>query len=286
MILPPHNRGDLRDLQWKRIEPILPPQKPVVGRPNNDHRITINGILWILRTGAPWRDLPERYGPWGTVSGRFYRWRKQGQWQRIFQTLQRQADTHGKINWEIHFVDGSVVRAHQHAAGAKRGTLDPNSELSAIEQVQQREALGWSKGGFSTKIHLRCDGNGLPMTFLLTVGERHEAVVFEQLMEQGAVQREGVGRPRLRPRRVSGDKGYSSRKIRLYLRRRGIRYTIPRKSNEHRGGKFDKSLYRLRNQVERCFNRLKQFRRIATRYEKMAENYLAMLTLASIIMWL
>ena len=71
-----------------------------------------------------------------------------------------------------------------------------------------------------------------------------------------------------------------------YLRRRGIRYTIPRKSNEHRGGKFDKSLYRLRNRVERCINRLKQFRRIATRYEKKAENYLAMLTLASIMMWL
>ena len=124
------------------------------------------------------------------------------------------------------------------------------------------------------------------MTFLVTVGERHEAVVFEQLMEQGAVKREGSGRPRIRPHRVSGDKGYSSRKIRLYLRRRGIRYTIARKTNEHRGGKFDKSLYRLRNLVERCINRLKQFRRIATRYEKMAENYLAMLTIASMIIWL
>ncbi|NET38843.1 MAG: IS5 family transposase [Cyanothece sp. SIO1E1] len=125
-----------------------------------------------------------------------------------------------------------------------------------------------------------------PDLILLTVGERHETVVFEQLMEQGAVKREGAGRPRLRPRRVSGDKGYSSIKIRRYLRRRGIRYTIPRKSTEHRGGKFDKSLYRTRNLVERCFNRLKQFRRVATRYEKRAENYLGVLTLASIIMWL
>ena len=164
--------------------------------------------------------------------------------------------------------------------------MDFDSGLSAIKQVQTREALGRSKGGFSTKIHLRCDGNGLPITFLLTVGERHEAVVFEQLMEQGAVKREGPGRPRLRPRRVSGDKGYSSGKIRLYLRRRGIRITIPRKDNERRRSKFDKSLYRQRNRVERCFNRLKQFRRIATRYEKKGENYLGMLTLASIIMWL
>lgn len=118
------------------------------------------------------------------------------------------------------------------------------------------------------------------------MGERHEAVVFEQLMEQGTVKRKSSGRPRLRPCRVSGDKGYSSSKIRVYLRRRGIRITIPRKDNERRRGKFDKSLYRQRNRVERCFNRLKQFRRIATRYEKKAENYLAMLTLASIIMWL
>ena len=158
--------------------------------------------------------------------------------------------------------------------------------MSAIEQVQAREALGRSKGGFSTKIHLRCDGNGLPIVLLLTGGERHETVVFEQLMEQGTVKRIGAGRPRLRPHRVVGDKGYSSGTIRRYLRRRGIRLTIPRKSNEKHRGKFDKSIYQTRNVVERCFNRLKQFRRIATRYEKKAENYQAMLTLASILLWL
>lgn len=152
--------------------------------------------------------------------------------------------------------------------------------------MQQREALGWSKGGFSTKIHLRIEGNGLPLTFLLTVGERHEAVVFEELMEQGAVPRLGGGRPRQRPKRVVGDKGYSSGKIRRYLRRRGIRYSIPRKDNEKHRGKFDKAAYRQRNLIERCFNRLKQFRRVATRYEKQAANYLAMLTVASIVLWL
>ena len=97
------------------------------------------------------------------------------------------------------------------------------------------------------------------MTFLLSVGERHEASLFEPLMEQGAVKRTGPGRPRIRPKRVGGDKGYSSGKIRRYLRRRGIRYTIPRKVNEHRGGKFDKALYLIRNRVERCLNRLKQW---------------------------
>lgn len=273
MRLPAYRRGDLKDSQWQRLRPLLPPQKPNTGRPSNDHRQVLNGMLWILRTGAPWRDLPTAYGSWPTVSGRFYRWRKSGLWSEILQRLQQQADQEGRINWDIHFVDGSVIRAHQHAAGAKHSD-------------GATEALGYSKGGFSTKIHLRCDGNGLPMTMLLTVGERHEAVMFETLMEQGAVKHSKGGRPRIRPKRVAGDKGYSSRKIRVYLRRRGIRYTIPRKSNEHRGGKFDKEQYRQRNRVERLFGRLKQYRRIATRYEKKAANYLAMVTLASIILWL
>ena len=167
MILPAYRRGDLKDHQYSSLQPLLPPSKPYTGRPYSDHRRFINGILWILRTGAPWRDLRWALRTEGLLSdGRFYRWRKKGIWQNILQRLQQQAETAGKINWDIHFVDGSVIRAHQQAAGAIRGELDPNSELSAIEQVQERESLGWSKGGFSTKIHLRCDGNGRPMTFI------------------------------------------------------------------------------------------------------------------------
>jgi len=126
------------------------------------------------------------------------------------------------------------------------------------------------------------------MTYVLTPGERHDTIAFKELMEGGSVRRPGRGRPKRKPRRVVGDKSYASRAIRLYLRRKGIRYTIPHKSNEVHGrkAKFDKELYRLRNVVERLFNRLKQFRRIATRYEKRGENYRAMLTIASILLWL
>ena len=115
-------RGELTNEQWERLKPWLPPQKPYTGRPAHDHRRIINGILWILRTGAPWRDLPERYGPWQTVACRFYRWRKAGVWDALFATIQAQADILGQIDWDIHFVDGTIVRAHQHAAGAKGGT--------------------------------------------------------------------------------------------------------------------------------------------------------------------
>jgi transposase len=115
------NRGDLTNEQWERLQPLLPPQKPSIGRPAHDHRIILNGILWILRTGAPWRDLPERYGPWRTVASRFYRWQRAGVWQKLFDTLKQQADADGRLDWLLHFVDSTIIRAHQHAAGAKKG---------------------------------------------------------------------------------------------------------------------------------------------------------------------
>ncbi len=105
-------------------------------------------------------------------------------------------------------------------------------------------------------------------------------------MEQGAVKRPGRGRPRLRPKRIVGDKGYSSGKIRAYLRRRGIRITIPRRTNERRTGPFNRALYRARNRVERLINRLKQWRRLATRYEKRAAYHQAMWVIAATLLWL
>jgi transposase len=135
-------------------------------------------------------------------------------------------------------------------------------------------------------VHILAEGTGKPITFVLTPGERHETTAFEQLLEQGAVKRRGRGRPRLRPKRIVGDKGYSSRKIRAYLRRRGIRITIPRKTNERRTGPFNRAIYRERNRVERLINRLKQFRRLATRYEKRAAYHQAMWVIAATLLWL
>ena len=120
------NRGDLTDAQWDRLQPMLPPQRygkgTKGGRPSINHRQIINGILWILRTGAPWEDLPDRYGKRSTVSTRYYRWIEQGVWERIYDALKAEADAAGELDWEVHQVDATVIRAHQHAAGAKRGT--------------------------------------------------------------------------------------------------------------------------------------------------------------------
>lgn len=266
-------RHTLTDTQWERLVPLLPAERPKKrGHPYHSHRMILNGILWILATGAPWRDLPERYGPWSTVANRFYAWRKIGLWDRLFAALQREADAEGTLDWSTHFVDSTVIRAHQHAAGARRSDTD--------------EALGRSQGGFSTKLHLRAEGQGKPMVLLVTAGQRHEQTMFEPLMEAGRVKRRGRGRPRHRPKRLVGDKGYSSRRNRRYLYRKGIGTVIPRKRNERRHGRFDRVTYRERNRVERLINRLKQFRRIATRYEKVALNYLAMVTIAALLLWL
>jgi transposase len=106
------------------------------------------------------------------------------------------------------------------------------------------------------------------------------------LLEQGAVQRSGRGRPRLRPGRVVGDKGYTGRRHRAYLRRRGIRYTIPRRRTEHHSGPFDRAIYRLRARVECLLNRCKQFRSLATRYDQRAASYRALWTIAMILLWI
>ena len=131
---PKQHRHELTDEQWERLQPLLPPQKPPNrGRPGKDQRTIINGIVWIDKTGAPWRDLPERYGPWQSVASRFYRWRQQGVWDRVLAQLQQESDAEGEVVWTLHFVDSSIVRAHQHAAGAKRGTqLSPQTQQNRL----------------------------------------------------------------------------------------------------------------------------------------------------------
>ncbi len=138
------NRHELTDAQWERLQACLPPQKPATGRPNHDHRRIINGILVRLKTGIPWRDLPERYGPWETVYSRYRRWQQAGVWERILGEVQAQADAEGRLDWDLHFVDGTVVRAHQHAAGAKGGAQKPKPSAGVAAASRRRSTSGAS----------------------------------------------------------------------------------------------------------------------------------------------
>jgi transposase len=113
----PQRRHELTEAEWDGLAPLLPPQKPRPGRPAKDHRTVLNGILWILRTGAPWRDLPARYGSWQTVSSRFRRWREAGVWDRLLTARQTEAAHDGTLDDSLAIIAGTTVRAHAQAVG-------------------------------------------------------------------------------------------------------------------------------------------------------------------------
>ena len=156
--------------------------------------------------------------------------------------------------------------------------------------------MGRGRGGFSTKVHLACDGRGRPLSVLVTAGQRNEAPLLGELLDAIRVARPAgtAGRPRKRPERLLADRGYAHDSCRALLRRRGIPHVIPERRDQkerrlRRRGRppsFDAEAYRGRNVVERCVNRLKQWRGVATRYEKRAANYRAMVLIASLMIWL
>ncbi|WP_079052529.1 IS5 family transposase [Streptomyces regalis] len=276
----------LTDAQWARIEPLLPDRTPKRGGQWRDHREVIDAIVWKFQTGSQWVHLPERYGSWKGAYNRLRNWSIDGTWQRVFTALLAQADAEEGPDWIV-AVDSTIVRAHQHAAGARnKGPLTGEPD---------NHALGRSRGGLTTKVHLAADSQCRPMAFVLTPGQFGDAPAFESVMAALRVPRP-TGRPRTRPVMVLVDKAYSSRAIRGRLRRRGIRAVIPvpagqrahRQRRGSRGGRppaFDREADKQRNTVERCIGRLKQWRGIATRYEKTATIYLAGLHVAGIFLW-
>jgi len=149
----------------------------------------------------------------------------------------------------------------------------------------QGQALGRSRGGYGTKIHLVCDGKGNPIVADVSAGQEHESQYFESILDKIEI-RGKHGRPRKRPETIAGDKAYSSQQIRESSRKRGITEVIPTKSNQKRDSNFDKRAYKERNIVERCIGWLKECRRIATRYEKLALHFLGMLELAMVLRYL
>ncbi|MFJ1998483.1 IS5 family transposase [Streptomyces asiaticus] len=304
--------GDLTNAEWDRLESFLPRGGTRGGR-WSDHRRVINGVLYRVRTGVQWRDLPERFGPWETVYKRHRRWSADGTWKMLLSKVQAAEDAADRIDWDVS-VDSTAVRAHQHAAGARkappaavpqrgadRGTnqVDPVLRRLAVRlaEVVSSECLGRSRGGLTTKIHLVADGRCRPLALILTPGHYGDGPQFERVLTQVSVPRTGAGRPRTRPDHVLADKAYTSRRNRRYLRRRGISHTIPERRDQRRhrynrgsrGGRptrCDSERYKKRNTVERAINRLKGFRGVATRYEKRAYIYLGTVTLAALTIWL
>lgn len=261
-------RHGVTDVEWNAIRKYLPRERNGKrGRPWADHRLVISGIFWILATGAPWRDLPDEFGNWSTVYKRFRQWCLNGTWERIWNKLINHLRRNGQLSFWLWSVDGSIVRAHQASVGGSRKTSTNARE----------NALGKSRGGYSCKLHLVCDDNGIPIGVVVTAGQINEPTVFLSLMESLPI---SLHREANRPDAIAGDKAYVAGYIFDWLEQKDIGNVIPNRKNENKNPNFCKETYRHRNVVERLIGKMKQLRRIATRYEKTIESYLGMIHLA------
>ena len=242
----------LSDERWSKQKKIML-QCNIYDKPGL--RMMVEGMLYRIRVGCPWRDLPDVFGKWNSVYKKFNAWSKKGLWRRLLDTLIVDPD----LEWV--FMDGSYIKAHQHSAGAAGGAP---------------QSIGKSRAGHTSKIHLAVDAYGLPIRFQITGGEINDCTVAPDLVEKRPCA--GV---------IVADKGYDSERIREHIEARGMAHVIPRKRNSKRGNEgLDWHLYRYRHLVENAFARLKQYRGVATRYDKLGRNYESVVAMACAFLWL
>lgn len=214
----------------------------------------VEAICWVMRTGSPWRDLPPVFGPWGSVYTRWRRWIAMGLWARLLRCLARNA------RGTLRFVDCSHIKTHQDASNPCGG--------------QASQAMGKTKGGLNTKLAAAVDARGRLVAAIVDCGQRHDQRAVDALL------------PILRGRRLVADKGFDADSFARRLRALRIRICIPARANRRSPLPFHRGFYRQRHRVENCFQRLKKFRRISTRYEKLACTFLAFIHLAAVLVWL
>lgn len=250
---PRPSRYELTQTQWERIEDLLPGKASDPGRVAVDKRSFVNGVLWVLRSGARWSDLPPRYGAYKSAHKRFTRWAAKGIWEQVFQSLICDRSN------EYLMIDSSIVRAHAQAATAKRGGCALGSgALPRRSAHEDPHGGGWPGPSGAIYPHWRA-------------AQRHHA----SPSAAGRIQAQKY---------VLADKGYDSRELLAQIQSLDAQPVIPPRSCQQPRA-YDKTRYQLRNRIERSFARLKQFRRIATRFDRKPSHFLVFLYLASIPLW-
>ncbi|QJB69730.1 IS5 family transposase [Parasphingorhabdus halotolerans] len=241
----------LSEAQMRRIEPYFPLSHAI---PRVDDRRIVSGIIYVIKHGLMWRDAPKAYGPHKTIYNRFIRWSRLGVFNRIFAELAGKAGEPDRI-----MIDATHLKAHRTAASLpKRGALP--------------RRIGRTKGGLNSKLHAVCDGEGRPIILLLTEGQMSDhkgaALLLSSLPQA---------------RKLLGDKGYDSDWFRSALAERGITACIPPRSNRKVQHHYDKSLYKQRHKIENIFGRIKDWRRVATRYDRCAHTFFSAICIAATV---
>jgi transposase len=214
----------------------------------------LSAIVFVLRTGVPWRDLPERYGPWATVYARYRRWCANGLFTRMLAVLAKAAVG------EWRHLDCSHIKLHQHGANPRGG--------------QATQAMGRTKGGLNTKLSAIVDARGRAVALSLAPGPQHDQHAVAPVL------------PWARNRRIVADKGFDADGFRARLRTQRSRCCIPPRRGRRQPARFHRGYYRCRHQIENFFGRIKINRRISTRYDKLAETFLGFVCLAAVLDWL
>lgn len=238
----------LNDKKWAKLYSFLRLTPQIHTGNEQKTRTFVEGVYWIMRTGAPWRDLPLEFGKWNTVYNRCADWADKGVWEKMFSHFSDDPD----MEWIL--LDSTIVRAHPCAAGAPQKNGG-----------QEAQSLGRSRGGFGTKIHVSTDALGNPTRFILTGGQAGDSPQAIPLLEGFDFDA------------VIADRAYDAETILAYIADNDAEAIIPARKNRLVQRDTDWYTYKERNLVERFINKIKQYRRIFTRYEKYASRYMAFL---------
>jgi transposase len=243
----------INEAAWSKILTFLRSVKRIHAKNEKRLKRFIEAVWWMARSGAQWRLLDSSFADWNGVFKRFKAWSKKGMWGSLLQFCIEDPDL------EYIMIDATIVRAHACCAGYGD---------------QAKAGLGRSKGGFTSKIHAKVDALGNPLQFIITPGQRNEITQAMALVGDNC------------DCAVLGDKGYDAKKFREFLRSKKCSDVIPSQANAKYPHPYDEHLYKERHAIECLFSKIKQFRRIFSRFDKSSRNFTAFLNFVGALIWL